>query len=377
MPGFLKDWQHDFLSSPLISVYKELLQNINSSCYPCDCSNLFSGPISIPKFAYYVLFEAVAERIREKLRDEPQSLHAYISLLDENDDLIKGYEDPYDQISTDLQLRKEFLLSELARFDLERNTEKITWVDKMENRSNLRNGYGFTLLQLKQLHDKNKLSIQKKNRFRQFSSDSHVKKTVVQERIIQYYTSLKSYAEECKAELDVKLRVINAINLNDFESRNICMFLYHTAQYCADNNISEIDEDTIKRLIKITGVAKSENGCLICHKPVVYMMNYIKPAMAGDDQEIDRYMDIESRGLYYRRIFLPPLLERIEFSYEDVWNFFFCSPQPFATNLILSYNIFDIFPAELNWDNKENVIPILRRLIKEITIDPLSKTFEK
>ncbi len=105
---------------------------------------------------------------------------------------------------------------------------------------------------------------------------------------------------------------------------------------------------------------------MVYHKPVVAMRGYIAPALGKDIMEIDRYLQLEYYGLYFRKEVLPSLLDKVSYIYEEINQFFF-PPVPFP-----SYDVFGPYLSGVEWSKASKLIPVLRKLIAELTIDPLS-----
>ncbi len=362
MSRIYQEYQESLNANPLAHLYKIVCQEIT---HDLGCSGLLDGVMSAYQYAYYLLFEAVAQKLKDEAVSDATSIHSYLSSLPEDDSFLGGdITNAAKVVSYDFALRKEFHFSELTRLGIPFDVEIAKEYQKMGDRSFLHDGYKLTRFQLEQLHDKEDFTIKKVNEFRQFRSSKHTKN----EDVIAFYDVIIEHVKKCKAETDVKMRVIQAINLYDFENKNIPMFLYHTAKYCAYNGIKvkDLDETRLYLLLCVCGVIRIGNS-MVYHKPVVAMRDYIAPALEKNTIEIDRYLQLEYYGLYFRKEILPSLLDKISYTYEEINQFFF-SPAPFT-----SYDVFGPYLSGVEWSNASKLIPVLRKLIAELTIDPLSK----
>lgn len=364
MARFYREYQESMERNPLSQVYDSLCQAIRQELKTYGAESLLDGVMSISQYAGYLLFEAVAQRLRETSKEDASSIHSYLSQLPEDDPMVfDGIVSVAKQVSNDFALRKDFLLAEISRLHLPIDSETVLEYQKMRERSALHGGYRLTPVQLEQLHDRASLWIQKKHRFRQFRSSKHT----TNEDITQFYDLLIQHAQACKRETDIAKRIIRAINLNDFENKNICMFLYRVAEYCAEQGISakELDEEQITLLSYITGVISCDRA-MVTHKPVVIMKHYIEPAIQGDWDEINRLVNLEFLGLHFRLEYLPGLLDRTRYTNEDINRFFLSPPDPL-------YDIFAMYSPEIQWDPRGRIASNLRVLIDLLTVDPLSK----
>lgn len=363
MARFYREYQEAREQNPLLKIYTNLYQIILQEAETLGAEFLFDGIMSASQYTCYLLFESVAQKMRNTLEAEAVSIHGYLSHFSEDDPFILGdYLVAAKRVSNDFSLRKDFHFAEIGRLSLPLDSEITLEYQKMRDRSALHGGYNLTLFQLEQLHDQHDFCIQRKNRFRQFQSSKHT----TNNDVIAFYASLVEHAQNCKVQNDIKLRVIQAVNLNDFENKNICVFLYHLARYCANNKISikELDEAQKTLLSYITAVISYEQA-MVVHKPVLMMKEYIEPAIQRDEVEISRLINLELWGLHFRLSVLPSLLDKSRYTYEDINQFFLSGP------VTSSYNTYKLYTTGFEWDDK--TISNLRALIGLLTIDPLSK----
>lgn len=355
-------------SNPIVKISRYLSNALTNDIEAYELLSALSDTLSLPDFLYYLLFEAVAQYLRDQQSSEGLPLHHYLAQLPDNDFLIGADpENTYKRLSEDLQLRKEFITAERIRNKIPYDIEQSAWLQKMNVRSNLRDGYKLTPFQFEQLREKHILGIHKKLAFRQFKNSKHSTNS----EIIDYYYTLKSHAATIQQETNIQLRLIRAINLNDLESRNAYLFLLQAARCCYNLGITELDDSVIEYLRLLCGNYNYNNGELyIAHNPVLISQNFIMPALQGDFSQIDCYIELLVYAHYYRTVFLPPLLRASAFSCNDVWEFFF------SENSILSgKTIFNLYANVYPIDNASHVLPILRKLIDKLTIDPLATSY--
>lgn len=362
--------------------------------------NMASVGMSPMQFSFYLVFETVAQWARDELQSETKTIYESVketydfSLFDLDKgrtaptvDALQDYglrkklgvseisrnhggvethdfssfnsnkekAEPLKDTLRDFGLRKEFLVAEMSRNHMPWNTEELKWMHKSGS------AYRLTPMQLQQLHDKDTFYIKKVNELRRFRNPKHAPI----DDVIAYYQSLIVHAEALRNEDDEKKRVISAINLNDFENRNISLFLYRAAIYCADLGIKKISSDIERSLLALTAVVSCGKTYKVTHKPVLFMQNYIPAAICGDASIIDLYVYLELEGLRIRKEVLYSWLDATQFTYQDIDDF------------IYKWSCYDVFQVysginlEVNKQTKK-AIAILRDLIDRLTIDPLS-----
>ena len=329
----------------------------------------FGGLISLPEFVCYVVFEAVAQDIREKL--EKMRVYEYAKSFYVNGVNIGDESFPdsdihnlYRGVDRDVNLRKEFLTAAITRQRVPLDEEKLKWIHDIRDPSKIRYGYSFTKLQMEQLHDKDDFWIKKVHELRRFQNPKHAPNRDVK----QYYESLTAHAQKSLNQSEAKDRVLAAINLNDFENHNLNFFLYRVAEYCIRNGKEKIDEPMESRLLMIASAlswGEGKTDMKVFHKPVLFMGRFIPAAVDGCEDEISRYAHLEFLGLCLRKSVLPEMLKEIQYSYEDVDGFI---RAPYG---LLNYNIYQVYD-EPSWDEQGKMISLLRDLIKRLTVDPLS-----
>lgn len=375
MARIFQEQQKKGESNPLYGLCNKVSTRVEELIGTYAMDILYKDGIMTPtQFSYYVVFEAVAERIREEQRKEGRPVNQYLKELcqtNPNDSLLAkdsdgiNYEDTYKKVSKIIGLRKEFMDAEICRHKLAYDSDTVQWMQKMNERSNLREGYRFTSLQFEQIHDNDDFFIKKVHELRRFINPKHAPNRDV----VQYYDSLVKHAERCFAAPDARTRVTSAINLNDFENRNLSFFLYRVAKYCFEHGIKEIDEVAESHLLAICAAVNvnfDHARILVTHKPVLSMMDHIPAAMSNSSWDIDQYVALELLGCSLRIGELPHMLNQLQYTYEDI-DQFICGPAPF-----LGYNVFQIY-APVEWDEKGKIIALLRQLIAKLTVDPLSK----
>lgn len=324
---------------------------------------LFSGVMTPSAFSVYLVFEAVAQDIRNNQRKDASPLYKYVKEISAKD-FLGNSPDPAainKPFQRDLALRKKFLTADAKRSRVPR-IEELEWLHSMKNQKDYRHGYTLTSLQFEQLHDRDDFFIKKTHELRRFITPKHAPAADVK----RYYSSLVNHAQKCQKEIDPRKRVVYAINLNDFESRNLSFFLAKVAAQCCQKNITHIDDTTENLLLALTGaISLGDDGCLVTHRPVPLMDRYIPAALNCDLSEINRYVQLILLGLYMRIEVIPDMMKECPYTYED-FDAFIQSSLPLP-----KYNVFDLY-SEPNWDEKGQTISILRTLIKKLTVDPLS-----
>lgn len=335
-----------------------------------DLEYFFGGLISLSEFACYLVFEAVAQDIREKL--EKMRVYEYAKSFYANGVNIGDESFPdsdihnlYRGVDRDVNLRKEFLTAAITRQRVPLDEEKLKWIHDIRDPSKIRYGYSFTKLQMEQLHDKDDFWIKKVHELRRFQNPKHAPNRDVK----QYYESLTAHAQKSLNQSEAKDRVLAAINLNDFENHNLSFFLYHVAEYCIRNGKEKIDaamETCLLTIASALSLGEGETSTKVFHKPVLFMRRFIPAAVDGCADEISRYAHLEFLGLCLRKSVLPEMLKEIQYSYEDV-DAFVRAPDGFP-----NYNIFQVYDKPC-WDEQGKMISLLRDLIKRLTVDPLSE----
>lgn len=361
--------------NPLYGVYTDLACDLFPAlCEAWNFSPFLDDRVSYKTFIGSLVFESVADHIRQKQKHEDAvPLHSHIKHSLENsfenftwvtsEEMLKTY-------SKDLDLRLNFLSAEIQRRGLSNEAQIIMEHDEMKVNGNRRKGYNITPIQFQQLSDRNDLFIKKVHELRRLINSKHATNSDA----IRYYASLMEHAEVCSKKSDAKERIISAINLNDFENKNISLFLYFTARYCFEHNIDKITEESVQNLIALSGaISYSAYGrkFLSTRKPVLIMSQYISSAFKHSSEEITEYINLRICSLFLLKNVLPHMLNKIRFTYEDI-NQLFCDPDYNIYN-IFSYYALPNFPdSDSIWDPKGKMISLLRKLIGILTVDPLS-----
>lgn len=368
MARLYQEHQKHLEQNPLYQLSLSVADYIQNSLDEIECADLFSGSMSLLDFSNYLVFESVAQDIRDKQQANTAPLHHYVQLLVDdcpNDRSIvpSDIAATYKLFDRDLPLRKNFVLASVRRSNVPW-VEYLNWIKERKKRPDYRKGYRLTPLQFEQLHDRQDFFIKKVHELRRFINPKHAPIADVK----AYYTSLVNHAQECLKESDPQKRVMHAINLNDFESRNPAFFLVKVAEQCEKTGITHIDAQTECLLLALTAIiSQSSNGYrwLVTHKPVLFIDRYISTALNHDLVEINRYINLVLWGLQLRLDVIPNMLKDHPYTYED-FDAFIQAPSPFSL-----YNVFALY-SEPNWDEKGKTISILRTLIDKLTVDPLS-----
>ena len=353
-------------SNPLVQLCQKVRDQLPNWLNETTLEVMCDGPMTPTQFVSYLVFEAVAQKERERESNETKAVYGYLQEALRNDGSC-----PYGSDSSnssdftvalknalrDLGLRKDFMAAEIKRLNIPWDVEALKWRQK----ENARTGYQLTKIQFQQLIDRDDFCIKKVHELRRFINPKHAPNADV----IRYYDDLTSHAERCYNETDPQKRAMSAINLNDFENRNLSFFLYHVAKYCVDHGIKEIDKEVEHNLLTISAAITFPNGSTSTHKPVLAMKDYIPAAIHRDSNEIQQYLNLNEIGLIIRQVQLPEMLDGIEYTYEDIddfvckWKF---------------YDVFEIYSKiELHEDPQKNeIISLMRELVAKLTVDPLS-----
>lgn len=369
MAQIYQEWGQKIAENPLYQLSLEVSGYIrNSFGNEAECEYLFSGCMSLPQFANYLVFETVAQDIRDTQKGTAASLYSYVQEITNTDPdnpalNSSGIDETYTQFKRDLKLRTKFLHSFATRINLA-NSEELGWTYKMNDRSNFRSGYSFTELQLEQLHDRSDFYIKKVHELRRFAKPKHVPAADIK----AYYSNLAAHAQARSKDPDPKWRVLYAVNLNDFECYNPSFFLAKVAEYCIKSGITDLDSDTNTFLLALTSVVvgnTSGSRWTVTHKPMLFLEQYISAAVHQDTTEMSRYLYLVLWGLQLRMEVIPTMLKKHPYTYEDV-DLFIRAPASF-----FPYNVFELC-REPEWDEKGQMVRLLRELIKTLTVDPLS-----
>lgn len=319
--------------------------------------NMANAGMSPMQFSFYLVFETAAQWVRENLQSETKTIYESVKDTYDFSPGASGKEksEPLKDTLWDFCLRKDFLMAEIRRNHIPWDADKTGWMQKREN------AYRLTPLQLQQLYDKESFCIKRVNELRRFRNPKHAPI----DDIIAYYKKLMTHAEMCRNECEAKKRVISAINLNDFENKNISLFLYRTARYCAELGVKEITSDIEWNLLALTAIVSCGEGYTVTHKPVLFMQSYIPAAIYGDVPIIDLYVYLELEGLRIRKEVLYNWLDATRFTYQDIDDF------------ICKWSCYDVFQiySEIDLEvtkQTKKAIAILRDLIDRLTVDPLS-----
>ena len=356
MARLFQEQQEEMMQNPLYQLSAKIRAQLQEWIPQEVIDCMMNAGMSPMQFAYYLVFEAVAQWVRDNQQSELMSIYESVNAHDFNTiDTVTEKAEPLKDTLRDFYLRKDFLMAEIRRNHIPWDADKTGWMQKREN------AYRLTPLQLQQLYDKESFYIKKVNELRRFQNSKHAPI----DDVIAYYKSLMTRAEMCRNERDAKKRVISAINLNDFENKNISLFLYRTARYCAELGVKEITFDIEWNLLALTAIVSYGEGYTVTHKPVLFMKDYIPAAVCGNKSIIDLYIYLELRGLWIRKKVLPDWLTMTQFSYQDIDDFI-CKWR--------CYDIFQVYSGISFEDDKQTkkAMAILRNLIGKLTVDPLS-----
>lgn len=356
MARLFQEQQREMIQNPLyqlsVKIRTQLQEWIPQEVIDC----MVNAGMSPMQFSYYLVFEAVAQWVRDNQQSERVSIYESVNAHDFNTiDTVTEKAEPLKDTLWDFCLRKDFLMAEIRRNHIPWDADKTGWMQKHEN------AYRLTPLQLQQLYDKESFCIKRVNELRRFRNPKHAPI----DDIIAYYKKLMTHAEMCRNECEAKKRVISAINLNDFENKNISLFLYRTARYCAELGVKEITSDIEWNLLALTAIVSCVEEYTVTHKPVLFMKDYIPAAVCGNESIIDLYIYLELCGLWVRKKVLPDWLTMTQFSYQDIDDFI-CKWR--------CYDIFQVYSGISFEDDKQTkkAMAILRNLIGKLTVDPLS-----
>lgn len=285
--------------NPLYAVCDQLASQLPTLLGSHDLFSPSEDGVSYTQYAKYLIFESIAEHIRQKQRaEDSRPLHAYIrDSYEESEGAGASIvaEEALKKVSKDLGLRMEFLSAKLKRHKLSNVPDILADYEKMKTRGNRRYGYHFTPIQYQQLTDRDDFYIKKVHELRRFRNAKHAPK----EDVIRYYNSLFEHAKKCRNSQSVKERVIFAINLNDFENENLSLLLYCIARYCFEHNITTIAKGSENRLGILSGsLSYSNDGyrLLSTHKPILLLNHYIPAAFDCSAAKINQYIFLRLCG---------------------------------------------------------------------------------
>ena len=357
MARLFQEQQEEMIQNPLyqlsVKIRTQLQEWIPQEVIDC----MVNAGMSPMQFSFYLVFETAAQWVRENLQSETKTIYESVKETYDFSPFASGKEkaEPLKDTLRDFGLRTEFMTAEVSRNHVPWNTEELKWMHKSGN------AYRLTPMQLQQLYDKDTFYIKKVNELRRFRNPKHAPI----DDVIAYYQSLIAHAEALRNEGDAKKCVISAINLNDFENRNISLFLYRAARCCADLGIENISSDIERNLLALTAVISYGEAYKVTHKPVLFMQSYIPAAIYGDVPIIDLYVYLELEGLRIRKEVLYNWLDATRFTYQDIDDF------------ICKWSCYDVFQiySEIDLEvtkQTKKAIAILRDLIDRLTVDPLS-----
>lgn len=327
------------------------------------------------EFMKYLVFEAVAEDVRQMQQTQDTlPLHSIIKHSIENTPGATYQTDSEEELkkqSKELGLRLDFLSAEIQRHGLPEDSAILTEHQDMMKRNNRRKGYRITPIQFQQLTDKDDFFIKKVHELRRFISSKHAPNSDV----IRYYDSLMKHAQDCSRAQAAMDRVISAINLNDFENKNLPIFLYYTARHCYEHNIKNIDTESEQNLIALSGALSDRENryrLLSTHKPVLFLPQYLSAAFDHSSAEMTEIINIRLCGQQVIKQVLSGILCRTSYTYENI-DQFACNPNGYNFyNIFTYYRIPNLPDGDSIWDEKGKIISILRKLIDKLTVDPLS-----
>ena len=222
MARLFQERQEEMIQNPLyqlsVKIRTQLQEWIPQEVIDC----MVNAGMSPMQFSFYLVFETAAQWVRENLQSETKTIYESVKETYDFSPFASGKEkaEPLKDTLRDFGLRTEFMTAEMSRNHMPWNTEELKWMHKSGN------AYRLTPMQLQQLYDKDTFYIKKVNELRRFRNPKHAPI----DDVIAYYQSLIAHAEALRNEGDAKKRVISAINLNDFENRNISLFLYRAAR---------------------------------------------------------------------------------------------------------------------------------------------------
>jgi len=177
MARLYQEHQKRLEENPLYQLSLSVADYIQNSLDEIECAYLFSDSMSLLDFSNYVMFEAVAQDIRDKQQANTAPLHHYVQIFVDdcpNDRSIvpADIEATYKLFDRDLPLRKDFLLAVIRRSNVPWD-EYLNWMQKIKKRSDYRKGYRLTPLQFEQLHDRQDFFIKKVHELRRFINPKH------------------------------------------------------------------------------------------------------------------------------------------------------------------------------------------------------------
>lgn len=327
-----------------------------------DCSD--SIPLKFDDFLSFVIFEVIAKDFKSKATT--RSLRQNIKLdaerngttIDEADILNK--EKFYSsKLSIFLKARE----AEMARLKIPDNPAYKLSSAGMKDRDNLKEGYELSRIQFLQLVDENDLKIKKVHELRRIANSHH---SDAIDAAKNFYSDMEKVCVKRSEISDIEDRITYAINLDDFENKNLVDICYRIAEYCNNYNIRNITKDMEKSLISITGQLSFGAN----KKPVLLIKNLIPAALQEADDsnakfQIDRYKELQAFRLWLCNNPLPwgTLFTTYKFSLEDFWEFIY-----------YDYNIFNLYQG-IPWDGGKHLFPIWCRVVKSLTLDPYSTEF--
>lgn len=235
----------------------------------------------------------------------------------------------------------------------------------MKGRENLKDGYILTRFQFLQIRDECDFHIKRVHELRRFINSRHSSRS----DITGFYADLKRVSDVRSETLDIEDRIAYAINLDDYENKNLIAICYHIADYRSSYGIYEMTDDMKSSLIAVTGTLPFEKF-RVRLKPVLLIKNLVPSALGKMDDgnarlQIERYKKLQSIGFWLRNnpVLQEPLFTTYKFTLEDFWEFIY-----------YDYNIFNLYQG-VQWAEKKKIFPILRNTIDSVTLDPYSTEF--